>query len=98
MFAADAVDLLRGEALVNGAIALPQNDARGADGFRRVSAKLLVGIPDDHLLERNAHTIAGVAAKVFVGEEENFFAGLEGPFHDFGGIGTGADRPAMFTG
>src|SRR5260370_24924 len=43
MFAADAVDLLRGEALVNGAIALPQNDARGADGFRRVSAKLLVG-------------------------------------------------------
>src|SRR6266852_8232770 len=98
MFAADAVDLLRGETLVNGAIALPQNDARGADGFRRVSTKLLIRVPNDHLFEGNAHAVARVAAKVFVGEEENFFAALEGPFHDFGGIGTGADRPAVFPG
>src|SRR5258708_3771266 len=98
MLAADALDLLRREALVHGAIALPEDDARAVDRFRSVSAKLLIRIPDDHLLERDAHTIAGVAAKVFVGEEENFFAALEGPFHDFGGIGTGADRAAMYPG
>src|SRR6266478_739180 len=31
MFAADALDLLRGEALVHGAIALPEDDARAVD-------------------------------------------------------------------
>src|SRR6266851_1428787 len=98
MLAADALDLLRREALVHGAIALPQNDARGADGFRRVSTKLLIRVPNDHLLEGNAHAVARVAAKVLVGEEENFFAAFKGPFHDFGGIGTGADRAAMFPG
>src|SRR5712664_1722312 len=98
MLAADALDLLRREALVHGAIALPEDDARAANRFRRVSAKFLVGIPNDHLLERDAHAIAGVAAEVLVGKEENFFARLEGPVHDRGGIGTGADRAAMLTG
>ncbi len=50
------------------------------------------------MLEGNAHAVARVAAKVLVGEEENFFAAFKGPFHDFGGIGTGADRAAMFPG
>src|SRR5229473_3102655 len=72
MLTADALDLLRGEALVHGTVALPENDARVAYCFPRVSAKFLVGIPDDHLVERDAHAIAGVAAKVLVGEEENF--------------------------
>src|SRR5713226_10326580 len=84
MLAADALDLLRSEALVHGAVALPQNNARTANRFRRVSAKFLVRIPHDHLLERDAHAIAGVAAEVLVGEEENFFARLEGPVHDRG--------------
>src|SRR5712692_7823848 len=98
MLAADALDLLRREALVHGAIALPEDDARAADRFRRVSTKFLVGIPDDHLFERNAHAISGVASKVLVGKEENFFALLEGPLHDPGGVGTGADRAALLTG
>src|SRR6266436_2989423 len=98
MLAAEALDLLRRKALVHGAIALPEDNARAADRFRRVSAKFLIGIPDDHLFERNAHAIAGVASKVLVGKEENFFALLEGPLHDPGGVGAGADRAALLTG
>src|SRR5712664_967664 len=55
MLAADVLDLLRREALVHGTIALPEDDARVANRFRRVSAKFLVGIPNDHLFERDAH-------------------------------------------
>src|SRR5260370_6837711 len=98
MLAADALNLLRGEALVHGAVAFPEDDARAADRFRRVSAKFLVRIPDDHLLERDAHAIAAVAAKVLVGEEEDFFAPLEGPFHDSARVGTCADRTALLAG
>src|SRR6266478_4428584 len=98
VLAADARDLLGREALVHRAVALPENDARTANRFRRVSAKFLVGIPDNHLIQRDAHAVAGVAAKVFVGEEEHFFAGVEGPSHDGGGVGAGANRAAMLTG
>src|SRR5207244_5278398 len=87
LLAADAIDLLRREALVHGAIALPEDDARAANRSRRVSAKFLVGIPDDHLFEGDAHAIAGVAAEVLVGEEKHFFACLEGPVHDASGVG-----------
>jgi len=66
--------------------------------FRSVSAKFLIGIPDDHLFERDAHAITGVASEVLVGKEENFFALLEGPLHDPGGVRTGADRAALLTG
>src|SRR5882762_5484435 len=98
MLSAHALDLLGGKALVHGAIALPEDDARLADRFRGVSAKFLVGIPDDHFFERDAHAIAGVAAEVLVGEEENFLTRLEGPCHDPGGVGAGADRAALLTG
>src|SRR5438552_14261675 len=98
MLAADAFDLLSGEALVNGAIALPKDDARVANRFRRLSAKILVGIPDDHLVKRDAHAIAGVAAKVLVWKEENFLATLESPVHDSRGVGAGADRAAVLAG
>ena len=50
------------------------------------------------MLERDTHAIAGVAAEVFIGKEENFFARLEGPFHDPGGVGAGTDRASMLTG
>src|SRR5258708_5749581 len=97
MLAADARDLLRREALVHGAIAFPEDDARAANRFRRVSAKFLVGIPDDHLFERDAHAIAGVAAEVLVGEEKNFFALLQGPLHDPAPARSTPTRPAPLT-
>src|SRR5437870_5496739 len=95
MLAADALDLLLGKALVHGTIALPEDDARIADRFRRVSVKFLVGVPHDHLFERDAHAIAGVASEVLIGKEENLFADLEGPLHDPSGVGTGANRAAL---
>src|SRR5229473_1038407 len=98
MLAADTLDLLRREALVHGTIALPEDDTRAANRLRRVSAKFLIGIPDDHLFERDAHAIAGVAAEMLVGEEKNFFTRLESPPHDLGGVGTGADRAALLAG
>src|SRR5437879_4718759 len=98
MLAADALDLLRREALVHGAIALPEDDARAANRFRGVSAKFLIRVPNDHLLDGDAHAIAGVAAKVLVGAEENFFSALQSPVHDGGRVGTGADRAAVLAG
>src|SRR5713101_2521043 len=98
MLAADARDLLRREALVNGAIALPEDDARVANRFRRVSAIFLVRIPDDHLLEWDAHAKTGVAAEVLIGEEEDFFAALKSPVHHGGSVGARADRAAMLAG
>src|SRR5260370_16584717 len=42
--------------------------------------------------------MAGVAAEMLVGEEENFFALLKGPIHDRGGVGAGAYRAAVLPG
>src|SRR5712692_985719 len=98
MFAPNALDLLRCEALVHGTIAFPEDDAGVANRLRRVSAKFLVGIPDNHLFERDAHAIASVAAEVLVRKEQNLFAGLEGPFHNLGSVGAGADRATMLPG
>src|SRR6266567_116861 len=98
MFAADALDLAQREALVHRAVAFPEDDTRVADGFRRIAAKFLIRIPNDHPLEWNAHAIAGVAAKMLVGEKEHFFAALEGPLHDGGGVRTGTNRAALLAG
>src|SRR5580692_5596216 len=98
MLAADPLDLLGRETLVHRAVTLPENDAGVADGFRSVSSKFLIGVPNDHLLKRDAHAIAGIAAEMLVRKEENFFAALKGPFHDFGGVCTGADRATVLTG
>src|SRR5260370_5534307 len=98
MLVADALDLLRGEALVHRTVAFPEDDSRVANLSGRVSAKFLVGIQNDHLFERDAHAIGGVAAEMLIGEEENFSAALEGPLHDRSGVGTGANHPAMLAG
>src|SRR5258708_4504880 len=98
MLAADALDLLRGETLMHGTVALPENDPRPANLFRRIAAKLLVGIPNNHLLERDAHAIGGVAAEMLIGEEKNFFAAFKSPLHDRGSVRAGANRPAVLTG
>src|SRR5260370_9883553 len=57
MLAADALDLLRREALVHGAIALPEDDARAANRFRSVSAKFLIRVPNDHFVDGIHHTM-----------------------------------------
>ncbi len=98
MLAANAGDLLRRKALVHGTVALPQNDPRPANLVRRIATKFLVGIPNNHLLERDAHAIGSVAAEMLIGEKENFLAAFEGPLHDRGSVRAGANGASMFTG
>src|SRR5208282_3875111 len=74
MLFAHAIDVFRQKALMDGAVALPQNHFGVAQRFRGVTAEFLVRIPDDHFAERDAHAIAGVATQVLVWQEEDFFA------------------------
>jgi hypothetical protein len=41
---------------------------------RREAAHFEVGVPDHHLVERDAHLVAGPAAEVLVGEEQDLLA------------------------
>ena len=90
-------DLVDGEAFVDGAEAVPEEDAGVAERFGGVAADGLVGIPDGHLGEGDAHGLGGVAAEVLVGEEEDALAAFEGPLEDLGGVGGGADDAAMLA-
>src|SRR5690348_17577458 len=78
MLAPYARDLLRREALMDGAIAPPQDDARVANCLGGIPAKLLVRVPDNHLVERDAHAIAGIAAKM---RSEEHTSELQSPVH-----------------
>ena len=53
-----------------------------ADLLAREAAHFQIGIPDHHLVQRNAHLVAGPAAEVLVGEEQHLLAPGEGPFED----------------
>ena len=65
------------------------------DRLGRVAAQRLAGIPDGHLVERDAHRPGGVAAEVLVGEEEDATAAGERPFEHGAGVRAGADDPAV---
>ena len=97
MLTADTRNLLGSKSLMNGAIALPQNYARIDDRFCRVAAQFLVGIPNDHFIQRNAHPVPGIASKMFVGEKQYFFAALKSPLHHRRGVRTCADRAAVLA-
>src|SRR5260221_7568786 len=81
VLAANALDMLRLEALMDRAVALPQDDARFANRFRRIAFKILVRIPHDHFVERDTHPKGSVAAKVLVGQKQDFLPAVEGPAH-----------------
>jgi hypothetical protein len=55
------------------------------------------GVPDRHLLQRNAHRIAGVAAQVLVGQKQDALAARKGPLEGCARIGRGADQPAALA-
>ena len=88
---AGRLDLGRGEAGVDGAMALPEDHPGVAQLFLGVAAQALEGIPDDHFVQGNTELEGGVAAQVLVGEEEDALGPLEGPLEDGGGVGGGAD-------
>src|SRR5215469_15352485 len=86
LFASDRIDVLGEEALMDRAVALPENDLRLREGLGAVPAELLERVPDNHLAERNSHTVAGVAPQMLIRQEENLLAARKSPFHDRGRI------------
>src|SRR4029077_5369411 len=94
----DFLDVPRLEALMDGAVALPQNDPRFSSRFWRITTEILIRIPHDHFVERDTHAKRGVPSEVFVRQKEDSLSVLEGPAHYRGGIRTGADGAAVLAG
>src|SRR5205809_638180 len=95
MLDADVLDLTGGEARVHRAMPLPQDHARALDRVGFDAAPDLVGVPDNHLVERHAELVRRVAAKMLIRHEENPLAVLPRPLKRRGGIRRGADNAAM---
>ena len=85
------------EARVHRAVALPENDARALDGVRLEAAPDLVRIPDDHLVERHAHLVGGVAAEMLIGQKQNALAALPRPAQRRRGVRRRADDAAALA-
>src|SRR5260370_9873278 len=96
--AANSLDVLWLEALMDGAVPLPQNHAGLANRFRGTAPKILIAIPTDHFVSRTSHAKTGVPAKVLIRQKQDFFSTGESPAHHSAGIRAGADGSAVFSG
>src|SRR5262245_20950763 len=76
---AQLVDLPDRKAGMYRTVPLPQDQPCFLYGFRIEAAPHLVRIPDDHIVERNAHLVGGVPPKMLIGEKENLVAALPRP-------------------
>jgi len=94
---ADLIDVAGQEALMDGAVAFPEDDATGFEGGLGLPALQRPRVPDRHRFEGDIHGVAGVAAEMLIGEKENALAALESPFKGGAGVGTGADQAAAFA-
>ena len=68
---AERRDVLGLEALVDRAVALPQQERRFLDVALVEAAEIVVRVPHPHVRLVVAHLVAGVATEVLVGEEEH---------------------------
>ena len=71
---AEGGDVLRAEALVDRAVAPPQEERRLLAVGLGEAAEVAARVPQPHLVEAVAHGDAGVAAEVLVGEEDDLVA------------------------
>ncbi len=95
-FCAELGDVLGQEHLVNAAMPLPEDHPAAADRLGRVAAqRLLLRVPQRHLLQRNAHRPGRVPAQVLVGEEQHAAAAGEGPIEHGPRVGRRADDAAV---
>src|ERR1019366_4482862 len=62
-----------------------------------MSALQHVWVPNHHFIQRNAARVAGVAAQVLIGQEENLAVAAERPLERALGIGGGADHASPFA-
>ena len=65
--------------VVDRAVPLPQDHLRALHLLGIEAAEDLVRIPHDHLVERDAHLVGGVAPEMLIGQEQNLLAALERP-------------------
>ena len=97
---AERRDVLGLEALVDRAVALPQQERRFLDVALVEAAELAVRVPHPHVRLAVAHLVAGVAAEVLVGEEEDLVAPgapCERPLEDGPGVRRRADGAAVLA-
>ncbi len=94
IFGAHLVDVAGQKALMDGAMALPEQNAAGREALGTFTSRQGPRVPDGHLIERDSHGVAGVAAQVLVGQEEDALASREGPPEGSAGVGRGADQAA----
>ena len=76
-------------------MSFPQDDPTLHQLFRVVATKLLVRIPESHLLESETELNAGVSAQMLVGEEQNLVRPFQSPAHDGPSVRGRTDRPVM---
>src|SRR5258708_5066272 len=97
IFGANFVHVFRQEALMHGAMALPENHARAAQPVGSNPAHDHERVPDHALIERNAHGKRGVAAEVLVGKEKKFLVAFKGPAKGCGRVRRGANYSATLA-
>src|SRR5258708_4387490 len=79
------------------AVALPEDDLRLAQLLFADAAVGPVPVPEEHLVQRDTHLPAGVAAEMLVGEEQYLFAAGEGVLKRLGRVAGGADDAFAFA-
>ena len=84
--AAGGLDVVDLEALVDGAVALPEEELGLLHVALLEAAEVVAGVPHPHVGGGEAHGEGGVAAQVLVGGEEDPVAPLQGPGHHLAGI------------
>src|SRR5262245_26230436 len=97
MLGAHVFDVANGKSGMDRAMALPKNHSRARNRVRVEAAPDFVGIPDDHLVERHAELVRGVAAKMLIGQKENPIAPLPGPLQRCRGIRRSTDDAVAFA-
>src|SRR5258708_27204868 len=91
------VAVLRQEALMDGAMALPKNHACLPQPLGRDAAHDHERVPDHALVQGNAHGKRGVAAKVLVGEEEKLLVAFKGPAKRRWSVGRSANHSSALA-
>src|SRR6266702_2464978 len=96
---------------MDGAVALPEEDAAGCEALGGLTALQSPRIPYHHVFHGNSHGGAGVAAEVLIGQEEDALstqttktcrwgprvAASEGPLKGGARVGGGADQAAALA-
>src|SRR5205814_1426768 len=84
-------------ALVGAAMALPEDNPRFAQLFRRDAPAGTAPVPEHHFVEGDTQVPAGISPKVLVGEEEDLVAALKSVFERLTGVAGGADDAFAFA-